>query len=141
MSNACSLDLTARKRAETGYTDELAEQFALEAGGLAPRPNEQKDETNERGVFVRQPNSFIRPFGDREGDLKAEANRFAIYWAHGCNWSNRPVIARDLLGLENVIADQTTTHTGETNRYGHGFADRKDFRDPITGVYFLSEPS
>ena len=123
MSNACSLDLTARKRAETGYTDELAEQFALEAGGLAPRPNEQKDETNERGVFVRQPNSFIRPFGDREGDLKAEANRFAIYWAHGCNWSNRPVIARDLLGLENVIADQTTTHTGETNRYGHGFAD------------------
>ena len=123
MSNACSLDLTARKRAETGYTDELAEQFALEAGGLAPRPNEQKDETNERGVFVRQPNSFIRPFGDREGDLRAEANRFAIYWAHGCNWSNRPVIARDLLGLENVIADQTTTHTGETNRYGHGFAD------------------
>ena len=128
-----------RETVGTKYTDELAEQFALEAGGLAPRPNEQRDETNERGVFVRQPNSFIVPFGDKEGEHKAEANRFAIYWAHGCNWSNRPVIARDLLGLQDVIADQTTSHSGETNKYGHGFSDQKDYRDPITGVHFLSE--
>ena len=106
MSNSCTLDFTKRKPAQNGYTDELAEQFAQEAGGLAPRPNEQKDETNERGVFVRQPNSFIVPFGEKEGEHKAEANRFAIYWAHGCNWSNRPVIARDLLGLEDVIAEK-----------------------------------
>lgn len=124
---------------ETGYTDELAEQFAAEAGGLAPRPNEQKDETDERGAFIRQPNAFIRKFGDREDELKAEDGRYAIYWAHGCNWSNRPVIARDLLGLENVILDQATTHSGETNKYGHGFADQPGYRDPITGVHFLSE--
>lgn len=124
---------------ETGYTDELAEQFAAEAGGLAPRPNEQKDETDERGAFIRQPNAFIRKFGDREDELKAEDGRYAIYWAHGCNWSNRPVIARDLLGLENVILDQATTHSGETNKYGHGFADQPGYKDPITGVHFLSE--
>ncbi len=79
MSNSCTLDLSKREKIETGYTDELAEQFAAQAGGLAPRPNEQKEETNERGVFVRQPNSFTVPFGDREGEHKAEANRFAIY--------------------------------------------------------------
>ncbi|MDE6750224.1 MAG: glutathione S-transferase C-terminal domain-containing protein [Lachnospiraceae bacterium] len=121
------------------YTDELAEQFAAEAGGLAPRPNEQKDETNERGVFVRQPNSFIKKFGNKEDEFKAENKRYAIYWAHGCNWSNRPVIARDLLGLQDVIADQTTSHTGTSNKYGHGFSDQPEFKDPITGVHFLSE--
>ncbi|MBD5493690.1 MAG: glutathione S-transferase [Lachnospiraceae bacterium] len=121
------------------YTDELAEQFAAEAGGLAPRPNEQKDETNERGVFVRQPNSFIKKFGNKEDEFKAENKRYAIYWAHGCNWSNRPVIARDLLGLQDVIADQTTSHTGASNKYGHGFSDQPEFKDPITGVHFLSE--
>ncbi len=121
------------------YTDELAESFAAEAGGLAPRPNEQKDETDERGAFIRQPNAFIQKFGEAEDELKAEDGRYAIYWAHGCNWSNRPVIARDLLGLQDVIKDQTTSHSGQTNKYGHGFADQPDFRDPITGVHFLSE--
>lgn len=121
------------------YTDELAEKFAAEAGGLAPRPNEQKDETNERGVFVRQPNSFIKKFGNKEDEFKAESKRYAIYWAHGCNWSNRPVIARDLLGLQDVIADQTTSHTGTSNKYGHGFSDQPELKDPITGVHFLSE--
>ncbi len=48
---------------------------------------------------------FIQPFGDEEGDLKAEANRYGIYWATGCNWSNRPIIVRDLLGLQDVISD------------------------------------
>lgn len=124
---------------ENGYTDALAEQFAAEAGGLAPRPNEQKDETDESGAFIRQPNAFIQKFGDKEGELSAEAGRYAIYWAHGCNWSNRPVIARDLLGLEKVILDQTTSHSGESNKYGHGFADQPGYKDPITGVHFLSE--
>ena len=140
MSNSCAVNYTNLAKSESnGYTDELAEEFARQAGGLAPRPNEQRDETNERGVFVRQPNSFIVPFGDKEGEFKAEDGRYAIYWAHGCNWSNRPVIARDLLGLQDVIKDQTTSHSGQTNVYGHGFADQKDFKDPITGVHFLSE--
>ena len=65
----------ALEEATTVYTDELAEQFAKEAGGLAPRPNEQNDETNERGVFVRQPNSFITKFGEKEGEFKAEKEK------------------------------------------------------------------
>lgn len=135
--NFCSVDLTPEPE-KTEYTDALAESFAREAG-VDPRPNETIHEIDERGAFIRQPNAFIQPFGDEEGDLKAEAGRYAIYWAIGCNWSNRPVIVRDLLGLQGVIKDHLVTHTGETNVYGHGFADQPEYRDPLTGVHFLSE--
>lgn len=120
------------------YTDAQAEEYAKKVG-VNPRPMETKSEIDETGAFIRQPNAFIQPFGDEEGDLKAEAGRYSIYWATGCNWSNRPVIVRDLLGLQDVISDQLTTHTGETNKYGHGFANSPEHKDPATGAYFLSE--
>ena len=145
MANACDLNAhNARKLGPNGqflnsaYTDELAEQFAKEAG-VPPRPSETHNELDERGAFVRQANSFITPFGSKEGEFKAEPGRYSIYWAEGCNWSNRPVIARDLLGLENVIKDRKCTHTGQSYKYGHGFGDQPDFRDPDTGAHFLSE--
>lgn len=120
------------------YTDQEAEEHAREVG-VDPRPNENISEIDERGAFIRQPNAFIQPFGDNEGDLKADANRYSIYWAIGCNWSNRPVIVRDLLGLQDVIKDQLTTSSGETNKYGHGFGDQPGHQDATTGAYFLSE--
>jgi len=134
MANACSIF----RNNKAPYTDEIAEKYAKEVGAK-PRPKEIKDEIDERGAFIRQANAFIRPFGDRDEDLHAEDGRFAIYWAHGCHWSNRPVIVRDILGLENVIADAHTTHSGESNIYGHGFGDSPDHKDPILGAYFLSE--
>lgn len=120
------------------YTDTEAEEHAKEVG-VNPRPKETISEIDERGAFIRQPNSFIKPFGDGENDLKAEDGRYAIYWAHGCHWSNRPVIVRDILGLTDVIKDAHTTHSGESNKYGHGFGDNPDHKDPLAGVYFLSE--
>ncbi len=120
------------------YTDEEAENHAREAG-VDPRPKETVSEIDARGAFIRQPNAFIQPFGDKEGDLKAEPGRYAIYWAIGCNWSNRPVIVRDLLGLKDAIRDRLVTHSGQTNRYGHGFGDQPGHKDPLTGAYFLSE--
>ena len=120
------------------YNDALAEAYAKEVG-VKPRPNETKSEIDDRGAFIRQPNAFIKPFGDNEEDNHAETNRFAIYWAHGCHWSNRPVIVRDILGLTDVIGDVATTHSGQTNKYGHGFGDQPDHKDPICGAYFLSE--
>lgn len=122
----------------TIYTDEEARQHAAETG-VAPRPKETLAEIDERGAFIRQPNAFTRPFGDGETDLHAEPGRYAIYWAHGCHWSNRPVIVRDILGLQNVIADVPTTTSGESNIYGHGFGYWEDHKDPLTGAYFLSE--
>ena len=88
--SGCGCSFTPVENKETEeikYTDALAEQFAAEVG-VDPRPNETLVEIDERGAFIRQPNAFIQPFGDKEGDLKAEANRFGIYWATGCNWSD-----------------------------------------------------
>ncbi|WP_081674236.1 glutathione S-transferase C-terminal domain-containing protein [Butyrivibrio sp. VCD2006] len=135
MSNACSL---AEHREKNNYTDNLAEKFASLVG-VPPRPMETKNEIDDRGAFVRQPNAFIAKSGDGEGEWKAEEGRYQIYWAKGCNWSNRPVIVRDILGLTDKVFDIRTTHSGETNKYGHGFANQKDFKDPRTGAHFLSE--
>lgn len=139
--SGCGCSFTPVENKETEeikYTDALAEQFAAEVG-VDPRPNETLVEIDERGAFIRQPNAFIQPFGDKEGDLKAEANRFGIYWATGCNWSNRPIIVRELLGLQDVISETRVSPSGETNRYGHAFGQYLDFKDPATGAYFLSE--
>ncbi|MCR5113984.1 MAG: glutathione S-transferase C-terminal domain-containing protein [Acholeplasmatales bacterium] len=135
--DACTIG-AHKNKIKTDYTDNLAEEFAKKVGAR-PRPNETKAEIDERGVFVRQANYFTQAFGDKENELKAEPNRFIIYWAHGCHWSNRPVIVRDILGLDDVIYDRAVTHTGESNKYGWGFGDGKDYKDPVTGLYFLSE--
>lgn len=92
-------------KAGADYTDADAERFAREAG-IEKRPAETSHEIDERGAFIRQANVFTQPFGDQAGELKAEANRYAIYWATGCHWSNRPMIVRDLLGLDQVIGSQ-----------------------------------
>ena len=134
----CGSEPQEEKNLLDEYTDEEAERYAKEVG-VDPRPRETISEIDERGVFVRQPNAFIQPFGDKEGDLKAEAGRFAIYWMHGCHWSNRPVIVRDILGLQDVIADTATSHSGKTNVYGHGFGDQPGHKDKLTGAYFLSQ--
>ncbi len=120
------------------YTDEEAELHAKEVG-VDPRPNETLVEIDERGAFIRQPNAFIKPFGDKEGDNKAAAGKYRIYWATGCNWSNRPVIVRDILGLQDVITDIKVSHSGQSNKYGHGFGNQPGHKDPVTGAYFLSE--
>ena len=138
MANACGLE-AHRKRLEKEenkklYTDSLAAYFA-KLVGAKPRGKETVSEQDERGAFVRQPNYFIKPITKDD----ALNNKYCIYWAPLCNWSNRPVIARDLLGLHDVIKDYIVSHTGETNKYGWGFPEESDFKDPNTGVYFLSE--
>ncbi|MGN0341790.1 MAG: glutathione S-transferase C-terminal domain-containing protein [Roseburia sp.] len=120
------------------YTDALAEQFAKERG-VAPRPQEIKNEIDERGAFVRQPNHFATPFGDGEGQLKAASGKYRLFWAKGCHWSNRAAIVRELLGLQDAISIHIVSHTGETNRYGWGFPEDENFEDPVLGIKFLSE--
>ncbi|MBO4390357.1 MAG: glutathione S-transferase C-terminal domain-containing protein [Lachnospiraceae bacterium] len=134
MGNACDIGAQLLKN----YTDEEAEQHAQEVG-VDPRPKETISEIDARGAFIRQPNAFIASAGDGEGQWKPEAGRYAIYWAHGCHWSNRPVIVRDILGLQDVIKDVAVTKSGQRNVYGHGFGDQPGHKDRLTGAYFLSE--
>jgi putative glutathione S-transferase len=106
---------------------------------VRPRPKETKSEIDERGAFIRQPNYFDTPFGDGEGELKAEAGRYRLLWAKGCHWSNRASIVRELLGLEDAISINLVGHTGETNKYGWGFPFDEDYKDPVLDTFFLSE--
>lgn len=120
------------------WSDEEAERDAEERGVL-PRPKEIKAEIDERGAFIRQPNRFSTPFGDGEGELKAEAGRYRLLWAKGCHWSNRAAIVRELLGLQDAISIHLVDHSGESNVYGWGFPDEPNHEDPILGIKFLSE--
>lgn len=65
------------------------------------RPRETAQEIDEYGNFHRQPNRFTEGFG--EGKNPVEKDRYILFWAKGCNWSNRAAIARELLGLEDVF--------------------------------------
>ena len=120
------------------YTDEIADYLAG-LNNTKPRPTITQGEIDEKGYWVRQPNFLITPFGEKEGELKADKDRYIIYWNPGCNWSQRPVIVRELLGLTDVIKEEKVNHTGVHNKYGWGFPDKKDFKDPVTGVHFLSD--
>ncbi|MGN0140595.1 MAG: glutathione S-transferase C-terminal domain-containing protein [Roseburia sp.] len=136
--SCCGFSNNAQEREENKYTDALAEQFAKERG-VRPRPKEIKNEIDERGAFVRQPNRFTQPFGDGERDLKAEAGRYRLFWAKGCHWSNRASIVRELLGLEDAISINIVGPTGESNVYGWGFPYDENYEDPVLGFKFLSE--
>ena len=141
MSEACSIELHRKKIKEENkieYTDNLAEYLA-QINNTRPRPQIVQGEVDERGFWIRQANYFTKKFGDNENELKADKDRYIIYWTNGCNWSNRPVIVRDLLGLDNIIKDHKVYHSGETNKYGWGFPNDPLFKDPTTGVYFLSD--
>ena len=146
INTSCSLKLNKRNVSEAlDYTDLEAEEHAKEVNAY-PRPvtgtlvnGKPINEIDERGEFIRQPNSFITPFGFNDGEIKPLANRYVIYWANFCNWSNRPVIVRDILGLTNIIADEPVLPTAISNKYGWGFTNYKGHKDPITGAYFLSE--
>ena len=146
INTSCSIRPNKRNQAVAqNYSDEEAELHAQEVNAY-PRPvtgtlvnGKPINEIDSRGEFIRQANSFITPFGYNEGEIEPLPNRYVIYWANFCNWSNRPVIVRDILGLTNIIADEPVLPTAVSNKYGWGFTKYKDHKDPITGAYFLSE--
>ena len=104
-----------------------------------PRPKEIENEIDERGAFIRQPNHFTTPFGEAEGELKAESGRYRLFWAKGCHWSNRASIVRELLGLEEAIEINLVGHSKENSAYGWEFVYNEDRKDPVLKAQFLSE--
>ena len=101
------------------------------------RPQEVVSEIDENGYFVRQPNHFTEGFG--EGKNPVEKGRYHLVWAKLCHWSNRALIVRELLGLEDAISVNMVDHAKHEKNLGWEFVYDKDHIDPVLGIQFLSE--
>jgi len=113
--------------------------MTVENINIKKRPKEIEAEIDEKGAFQRQENRFRTPFGNKEGELKAEKGKYRLFWAKGCHWSNRASIVRELLGLEDAISINLVGHSKESHDYGWEFIYNKDSRDPVLGVQFLGQ--
>ncbi len=99
--------------------------------------SENAHEISETGAFVRQKNRFTTPFGDGEGELPVEADRYRLLWAPICPWAHRQIIAFRLLGLDQVIS------VGKANpvrtEKGWEFSLDEGGVDPVLKIRYLPE--
>ena len=97
------------------------------------------EQASAEGEFVRQEDAF-RDFvsTDDSSPHPAVAGRYHLYVSLACPWASRTVIARKLLGLEDVIGltvvDPVRDERGWAFREGPGHS-----ADPINGFKFLAE--
>ncbi len=103
------------------------------------RPIETNTEIDKYGNFHRQPNHFTTGFG--EGKNPIEKDRYILFWAKGCNWSNRASIVRELLGLQDAIKVEIVDWDDDPypEVLGWEFLNSPDHINPETGARFLSE--
>ena len=99
--------------------------------------SERTQESDGSGGFSRQSNSFTASFGDGPGELPVEAGRYRLIAAMICPWAHRQLIARELLGLQDVIG-VGVVHPRRTLK-GWRFALDQDNRDPVLGIEYLQE--
>jgi glutathionyl-hydroquinone reductase len=96
--------------------------------------------TNEDGAFERQDTSFrdeIRD--DLDARFQPEAGRYHLYVCRACPWAHRTLVARKLLGLEDVISvDYVDPYRGED---GWQFTPEKEgcTEDSLYGSDYLRE--
>ncbi|MCR4926387.1 MAG: glutathione S-transferase C-terminal domain-containing protein [Lachnospiraceae bacterium] len=98
---------------------------------------EDVHEINENGAFVRQGNRFDTPFGNGEGELPIEKDRYRLIWTPLCPWATRQVIAFKLLGLEDVISRGKVAPVRTEN--GWEFSLDEGGVDPVLGIRYLPE--
>jgi glutathionyl-hydroquinone reductase len=90
------------------------------------------------GGFVRREGTFTgRITGDGSSGFPAQPGRYQLYACLACPWSQRTLIVRRLLGLDQVIG-LTLTDPIRDER-GWRFPQSTGGRDPVTGARFLSE--
>ena len=80
---------------------------------------------------------FDKKFGEGEGKLPVEADRYRLIWMPGCPHSNKAVITLRLLGLDRVIS------IGECGilRDHRGWVFSEDIGevDPVLKIHYLDD--
>ncbi len=117
----------------------MAEYINVDGKQVRVRPTETVSEVDKYGNFHRQPNHFTKGFG--EGENVVEDNRYILFWAKGCHWSNRAAITRELLGLENAIKVEIVDWDNGSyeKSLGWEFVNLPNHINQETGARFLSE--
>ncbi|XP_065053218.1 glutathionyl-hydroquinone reductase YqjG-like [Rhopilema esculentum] len=75
------------------------------------------------GEFVRVKAAFRDWVGGVDGKYPAEKDRYHLYVAYNCPWCHRVILARSLLGLQDVISMDVCfpNRTDESHEQGPGF--------------------
>lgn len=117
----------------------MAEYVEVNGRLIRVRPIETVCELDEYGNFHRQPNHFTKGF--KEGENPVEEDRYILFWAKGCHWSNRASITRELLGLEDTIKVEIVGWGDKDygKPLGWEFANSPHHINAETGAQFLSE--
>ncbi|MFP3153057.1 glutathione S-transferase C-terminal domain-containing protein [Lachnospiraceae bacterium ZAX-1] len=104
-------------------------------------PEQGKKEIDKKGKFIRQDNQFVTPFGEKEGELPIEANRYRILWAPVCPWAHRSIIVRSVLGLEDVISvgKADPLRPTDVDRVDWAFTLDEGDLDPVLKIKYISE--
>jgi len=94
--------------------------------------------TSSTGGFVRHQGTFTgQVTRDGSSGFLAEPGRYQLYASLACPWSQRVLIVRRLLGLEQIVGVSLTDPI--RGEQGWRFPDRHGGTDPVTGARFLSE--
>ena len=94
--------------------------------------------TTLTGGFVRQQGTITgRISRDGSSGFPVQQARYQLFASLACPWSQRALIVRRLLGLEQVIGLSLTDPI--TDGRGWRFPDSQGGRDPATGARSLSE--
>lgn len=117
----------------------MAEYITVDGRQVRVRPTETVSEVDKYGNFHRQPNHFTKGFGP--GENPVEKDRYILFWAKGCHWSNRASITRELLGLQDAVKAEIVDNdrTAYEKPLGWEFVNSPDHINPETGARFLSE--
>src|SRR5450432_1694206 len=90
------------------------------------------------GGYVRHRNAFTGQITrDGSSGYPAEPGRYLLYASLACPWSQRALIVRRLLGLEQVIGLSLTDPV--LGEHGWQFPASLGGRDPVTGARFVAE--
>lgn len=93
--------------------------------------NKKTGKVEERG-FV-----FNRHFGDGEGELPVEKDRYRLIWMPGCPHSNKAVITLRLLGLDKVISIGQCGVLRDPR--GWVFSEDLGEVDPVLKIHYLDD--
>jgi glutathionyl-hydroquinone reductase len=104
-----------------------------------------RKEQSQSGEFERQEDAF-REWISVEGTYPVAADRYHLYVSLACPWASRTVIARNLLGLEEIVG--LTVVDPVRDERGWAFRDPEAggtppesfaSTDPVNGFHFLRQ--